>query len=51
MRRFHESETRIGGEENDEIADVDHAARIVERLVIDRQARMAGFAKAVQHLA
>ena len=51
MRRFHESETRIGGEEDNEIADVDHAARIVERLVIDGQAGMAGVAKAVEHLA
>ena len=39
-------EARIGGEEDDEVADVDHAARIVERLVVDRQARMAGGAKA-----
>ena len=45
LPRFHQPEPRIGGEEDDEIADVDHAARIVEGLVIDRQARMAGGAK------
>ena len=51
MPRFHEPETGIGGEEDDEVADVDHAARIVERLVIDRQARVAGGAKAIKHFA
>ena len=51
MPRFHQPEARIGGEEDDEVADVDHAARIVERLVIDRQAGVAGGAKAIEHLA
>ena len=49
MARLHEPEARIGGEKNDEVADVDHAARIVERLVIDRQARVAGGAEAIEH--
>ena len=35
----------------DEIADVHHAARIVERLAVNRQPRMAGGAKNRQHLA
>ena len=30
---------------------MDHAARIVERLVIDRQARVAGGAETIEHLA
>ena len=51
MPRLHEPEARIGGEEDDEVADMDHAARIVERLVIDRQARVAGGAKTIEHLA
>ena len=51
MARLHQPEARIGGEENDEVADVDHAARVVERLVVDRQARMAGGRGTVEHLA
>ncbi len=48
---FHQPETGIGGEEDDEVADMDHAAWIVERFLIDRQARMAGGAKTIKHLA
>ena len=40
-----EAEARLGGEEVHEVADVDHAARIVERVAVDRQARMAGGAE------
>ena len=50
-RRLDEAETGFGGEEIDEVADVDHAARIVERFAVDRQARMAGGAEQGEHLA
>ncbi len=40
-----EPEARLGRQKVDEIADVDHAARIVERFAVDRQARMAGGAE------
>ena len=34
----------------EEIADVDHAARVVERLAVHGQARMAGGAKYLKHI-
>ena len=47
--RRDQAEARIGGEEDDEIADVDHATRVVERVLINRQARVPGGAEQVQH--
>ena len=38
------------GDPRHQIADMDHAARIVERLVIDRQARMLGLAEHAHQL-
>ena len=40
-----------GGEMVEEIADVDHAARIIERVAVHGQARVAGGAEDAQHLA
>ena len=37
------------GDEIDEIADMHHAARVVEIFGIDRQARMAGGAEGIEH--
>ena len=42
---------RMLGDEIEEIADVDHALGIVQRLAIDRQARMAGGAEQVEQVA
>lgn len=41
---------RLLGDVFEEVADMDHAARIVERLVEDRQARMPGGAEMRQQL-
>lgn len=40
-----------GGDEVEEVPDVDHPARVVERLAIDRQARMPGGAEQRQQVA
>ncbi len=47
---YGQSETGVGGEKDKEIANVNHAARIVERLSIDRQPRMARRTEEVQRL-
>ena len=39
------------GDEIEEIADVDHALGIVQRLAVDREARMAGGAEQVEQFA
>ncbi len=46
MRLFEDG----GGEIGDEIADMNHAARIVERLAMHRQARVSGRSECPQHL-
>ena len=42
---------RAAGDVGDDVADVDHAARVVERIAIDRHARMARFLELVQQFA
>ena len=50
VRSGDQSKPRIGCEKDEKIANVNHAARVVERLLVDRQSRVAGGAKQVQHL-
>ena len=45
-----QSETRIGREKDEKIANVNHAAWIVERLLVDRKSRVAGRPEQVQDL-
>ena len=45
-----QSETGVGGEKDKEVANVNHAARIVERLSIDGKPRMASGTEEVQRL-
>ncbi len=46
-----QAEPRIGGEKEDEITDVDHTARVVEGVLVNRQPRVSGGAEQVQHVA
>ena len=49
LRRVEFETVRHLGDEIDEVADMDHAARIVEIFGINRQTRMAGGAKRLEH--
>ena len=50
LRRSAPAEFSLGGDPRHQVADMDHAARIVERLAIDRQARMLGLAEHAHQL-
>ena len=50
LRRSAPASLSLGGDPRHQIADMDHAARIIERLAIDRQPRMLGLAEHAHQL-